>query len=291
MATLKELKSKQTKFESANSLMNTTKTMAITGKEKANSNLRAFGPYAQGMSNVIGNIVRDGDGSNNHFLQERDVKKSLIIVISSDKGICGGFNKGVIKAAEEKTADPEAAPHDVITVGRKASDFFEKNQATNVVAMYPGKTTDMYADATMIGGTAVEMFTTGQVDEVSIAYNTQQSSVGMPRVRRLLPVVAGDFAGNETTTATDGYNSFHQFEPDLDTVANYAVPQYVNSSIYGAMLESAVGENASRAVAADGAAKKAGEKAEEYKLAFNRARQAKITTEITEIVAGAEALR
>jgi F-type H+-transporting ATPase subunit gamma len=207
-----------------------------------------------------------------------------VIVITGDRGLCGGYNVNVCKTAVGVTEKCDNVAF--VTIGSKGKDYL-KHRKQEIMLSYKGiSEKPQYDDAKQIGSALLEMYDKGEIDEVYLAYTEFISTISNePKLIKLLPMDATEFM-NEPVES----NTLTIYEPDEEEVLGYIVPKYVNTVLYGAMVESAVCELGSRMTAMDSATENASEMIDSLNLLYNRVRQGAITQEITEIVGGSNAL-
>lgn len=280
MASMRDIKRR---IKSVTSTQQITKAMNLVASSKltkAKNRLSDTRPFFNETRKVIANIVKGSAGVKHPYLEKREVKSKAIIVISGDRGLCGGYNSSVNKIAMSGMND-EGVDVKVITVGSKSRDLLT-SRGKNVVSSYIGiSEKPAYQDALEIGNLALSMFTKNEVDEVYIAYTEFISTIASePKLVKILPVDTQEFQIEKTTGAVTIY------EPNEEAVLDYVIPKYVNTVIFGALVESAVCELGARMTAMDSATENASEMIGNLNLLYNRARQGAITQEITEIVGG-----
>jgi F-type H+-transporting ATPase subunit gamma len=231
--------------------------------------------------------VSQGVSEDAHPLFERreSVKKVEFVLVTSDRGLCGGFNSNAIKFAAKLIAKREADGCEVsiTTAGRRGHDFFRHRRLGQLEGNYPQQGWVTYAQATEIAKAVSGRFISGEVDEAFVVYNEFVSVMTQtPKSIRLLPFTADDEASGETLR--------YEIEPDSETLLAVLVPKAVEVEIYRALLENQTGEHAARMAAMESATRNTEELVDKLTLQYNRARQAAITKELVEIVSGAEAL-
>jgi F-type H+-transporting ATPase subunit gamma len=264
---------------------------------KAQQRVQAAVPYSEQITEVVRDLAAAGGAVKSPMLEGRDeVKTTCYVVITADRGLAGGYNAGVQRAAEgEIKADVLAGKdYTIIAVGRKAEGYF-RFRGYKVNASFTGfSETPSYANAKAIGEHAVALFTSGQVDRVELVYTRFISSGSQEVVLRpLVPLGASTVAGGDgklTPTSGTGPAADFEFEPDPSTILETLLPRYVEARIYAALLNAAASEQAFRQRAMKSATDNAEELIKGLSRIMNRARQDSITTEIMEIVGGAEAL-
>jgi F-type H+-transporting ATPase subunit gamma len=264
---------------------------------KAQQRVTAAVPYSEQITEVVRDLAAAGGSVNSPMLAGRDVvKTTAYVVIGADRGLAGGYNAGVQRAAEgEIKADVlDNKDYTIVAVGRKAEGYF-RFRGYRINATFSGfSDAPTYANAAAIGRHVVELFTSGQVDRVELVY-TRFVSAGRQEVvlRPLVPLGASTVAGGDGKLAAasgTGPAADFEFEPDPGTILETLLPRYVEARIYAALLNAAASEHAFRQRAMKSATDNAEELIKSLSRIMNRARQDSITTEIMEIVGGAEAL-
>ena len=270
-----------------------TGLIAATRVVKAQQPARAARPYAEKITAVIGNLAAGGAEVDHPLLRRAEkVERVGVIVISSDRGLAGPYNSSVIKAAERQVqnARSEGADYSLIVIGKKARDYFAFRKYA--IDSFPMGISDnpTYEDARRIADEVSAMFSEGRIDRVELAY-TEFVSLGSQKVatRRFLPLESTETIATEGSGDTDLSGAF-EFEPSPEAVLESLLPRYVEARLFGALLDSAASEHASRQRAMKAATDNAEEMIVKLSREMNQARQDAITTEIMEIVGGAEAL-
>lgn len=283
MASTREIKRKIKGVKSMEQITKAMNLVSAAKLQRARSALEETRPFAELTKGVIASIVQSSKGITHPFLEEREVKNTLVIAIASDRGLCGGFNSAVSKEAFLLAEGKENVSY--ITVGNKIKDYLTRRNK-NVINHYPGESEKpTYGLASKIGRTAVSKFLSKEVDEVYLVYTAFRSTIQYdPIVYRMLPVDTSEFAQTEKSKAQ------MLFEPSEEEVLDDVIPKYVNVAIFGSLVESGASQQGARMTAMDAATENAGEMIGKYTLQYNRARQGAITQEITEIVGGANAL-
>lgn len=277
------------RIKSVNSTMQITKAMELVSTSKlkrARARLDKSKPYFETVLESIKDVLANAKGIKHPFLEKREVKNTLYILITSDKGLAGGYNANVNKLLQSDIKDKNAVK--IITIGVKGKDYF-KRRGYNVIESLIGISESPEAsDARYIGEKAIEFYKSGQVDEIKIVYTQFKSTISyVPEIITLLPAT---FEEKENSIDNSGHKTLTRFEPSEETVLDYLIPKYIISTIYGAMIEASASESGSRRLAMENATDNADEMIKSLELVKNRARQAAITQEISEIVSGAEAL-
>jgi F-type H+-transporting ATPase subunit gamma len=283
MPSLKAIKRRLSSVRSTQHIMKAMDLVAASklqkAKERRDAVMSMFTETKRIMDEVQGTI----ESPDNIFLARRAVKSAAYVVITSDRGLCGGYNVNVAKKAyDHMTANKDIAEK-IISVGSKGLDYFRRRKR-NIAKKYPGMSDTLtYKNAEDIAALITKMYTEGEADEVYVVYTQFQSMTShVPLVERILPVGA-----EKQASAPGGEISY---DPDIDTFLTHAVPMYLGVFLYGAMAEAIVCEQAARMMSMDAATNNAEEIIDKLTLVFNRERQAIITQELTEIVGGANAL-
>ena len=258
---------------------------------KAQQRVAAAVPYSERITEVVKDLAAGGAGGSSAFLKSRDeIRTTCYVAISADRGLCGGYNAGVLRATEgEVKADVLASKNYlVVPIGRKAENYF-RFRAYKASKSFTGfSDAPKYEDAKAIGQFVVDLYLSGQVDRVELVYTRFVSSGRQEVVRRpLVPLEREVVAGGDGKSAAGGN---YEFEPDPDVILKTLLPRYVEARIYAALLNAAASEHAFRQRAMKSATDNAEELIKNLSRIMNRARQDSITTEIMEIVSGAEAL-
>ena len=262
---------------------------------KAQQRVAAAVPYSEQITEVVKDLAAAGGSSSSPLLAGRPVvKRTAYIAITADRGLCGGYNAGVQRATEGEIKAGVSAGQDytVISVGRKAEGYF-KFRGYRIERAFGGFSDNpTYAHAKEIGNYVVDLFLAGDIDRVELVY-TRFISAGSQEVvqRPLVPLDRGTMAGGDgKADMGDGATADYEFEPDPGTILDTLLPRYVEARIYAALLNAAASEHAFRQRAMKSATDNAEELIKNLSRIMNRARQDSITTEIMEIVSGAEAL-
>ena len=260
---------------------------------KAQQKVAAARPYAEQITEVIGNLSAAGAGSDQPLLTPREnVANVGVIVLAADRGLAGGYNSAVIRKAEEALHQAEADGHgtQLYAVGRKAISYFRYRGRT-IDAEHTGFTdSPSYENAREIAQDVVRRFEAGEVDRVELAYTEFVSmAIQRPKLVRFIPLETEELAGDDQD-AHDGPGAEYEYEPGPDAILERLLPRYVESRLFAALLEAAASEHAARQKAMKAATDNATELIKKLDRQMNRARQDSITTEIIEIASGAEAL-
>jgi F-type H+-transporting ATPase subunit gamma len=278
--------------ESTKKITRAMELIAAARIVKAQARVHAAQPYAEGITEVVRNLQSASGGSNSALLTPRaEVRKVANIVIAADRGLCGGYNSTVIRAAEQDMRRQLAAGREnaLVTVGRKVEGYFRFRDYTIDAGFSGFSDNPSYEDARRVASAVVSGFEDGELDRVQLVY-TRFVSAGRQEVvvEPLLPLESDQV--EPAPEAPGEPTADYEFEPNPDTILQTLLPRYTESRVYAALLNAAASEHASRQRAMKSATDNAEDLILTYRRRMNRARQDSITTEIMEIVGGAEAL-
>ncbi len=260
---------------------------------KAQQRVQAAVPYSEQITEVVRDLAAAGASFDSPLLQDRpEVKNTCYVVITADRGLCGGYNAGVQRAAEgEIKADVLAGKgYEIIPVGKKAESYFRFREYELGKAFQGFSDAPSYDDAKAIGLHVVELFASGHVDKVELVYTRFITAGSQEVVLRPLVPLSADIVEGRSGRTTPAAPADYEFEPDPTTILDTLLPRYVEARVYAALLNAAASEHAFRQRAMKSATDNAEDLIRTLSITMNRARQASITTEIMEIVGGAEAL-
>jgi F-type H+-transporting ATPase subunit gamma len=284
MASLRDIKNS---INSTKKMSQITKAMEMTSAAKWNRgvmNAKAFVPYMEKIQEVTVAVAMGSNGINHPMLQSRPIKKTGYIVMTSDRGLAGAFNSNVIRRVFQTIQNRHKSKdeYSIIAIGRVARDFFVKrgiNVDLEIIGVSDQPSFESIKDIT---SSTVGMFSDGTFDELYLYYTHYKSAITQEVTeKKLLPL---------TDLSTSAKLTSYEFEPSAEEILDVLLPQYAESLIYGALLDSKASEHAARMTAMRNATDNAKEMIKNYSLIYNRARQAAITQEIAEIVGGAAAL-
>ena len=284
MATLRQLRTRIASVRNIQRVTNAMQLVAAARVRRAQEAILAARPYAVQLERVLQQLSLSVDADQHPLMTERPVERVTLVVVTSDRGLCGGFNAHVCRRAASEMGQYREEEIELVTLGRKGRDFF-RNRGYEIAREY----TDLYrrlefSRAAAIARELTSHFLSGATDRVLLVFN-EFESLGrqIPVVHRLLPIVPEERAAE--TRPMD-----YIFEPEPDRLLEVLVPRHVNYQVWRALLESNAGEQAARMTAMDNAAKNAGDLIEELTRAMNKERQSAITLELMDIVGGAEAV-
>ncbi|MCP4038029.1 MAG: ATP synthase F1 subunit gamma [bacterium] len=289
MASLKDIKRRITSVQSTQKITSAMKMVAAAKLRRAQEAIENARPYAERMRGTL-EEVSGGMGTVEHPLFEaREQVRSLeLVIITSDRGLAGAFNNAVIKLAEgilkEREADLDKVS--LTLLGKKVGDYYSRRRAAQIIEAKPVGNAIVYADAAAVAHGVAERFEAGETDEVILIYSEFVTTMTQtPRSVQLLP-----FRPPEAAEVEDSDASPYEIEPSPERLLSVLVPKAVEVEVFRALLESQAGEHAARMAAMESATQNTEELIEKLTLQYNRARQAAITSELVEIVTGAQAL-
>lgn len=278
---MKEIK---TRIASVENTKQITKAMELVSSSKfrrAKENVESSKAYFNTLKEAVGNIAKNTSGVKSEFLKQREVKNRCYVVIGGDRGLAGGYNSNIFKALEAETEGSKNVK--VITIGKKAKEFVSKRNFELIGSISSVENAN-YEDIMNISKTIMDSYQNGDIDEVKLIYTEFISALNQePRLVKLLPVSIEANKGEEKKQS----GAAVQYLPSPDAVLGFIVPKYVSGMIYGGLAESYASEQAARRTAMESATDNANEMISSLELQYNRARQAAVTQEISEIVAGA----
>lgn len=291
MANMRDIRRRIKSVISTQKITKAMKMVSASKLRKTQGTLIAIRPYSDKIQEVMNHLLSGGEDYKTPFLTPREeVKNILYIVVAGDRGLCGGYNMNVLRFAEEQVKNtPEGQSASLLLIGNRARDHFRTRPQYEVMDVFTniGDTPNV-SQGKALSDYVIKKYLDGEVDEVYMVYSKFQSVlVQIPSVAQVLPIqtTAGTAENQELHAETD-----YIFEPGGKEILDVILPKYVDSSIYRLLLESKAGEHGARMTAMDSATDNASDLIDGLTLALNRARQAQITTEITEIVGGAAAL-
>jgi F-type H+-transporting ATPase subunit gamma len=286
VATLRQLRTRVGSITNIQRVTNAMQMVAAAKMRRAQEGIMAARPYAQQLDKILHHLTGSIDAGSHPLLSEKEcVERVAVVVITADRGLCGGFNGNICRRAAVQVQELEEMEVDLVTVGRKGRDFF-RYRDYEIAEEHIGLFRELqFAQAMGIAQDLTGRFQSGRADKVLLVYSQFQSVARqVPIVQQLLPVVPteeeGDAAGEEE----------YLFEPSPEQLLDVLVPRHVNFQVWRALLESNAGEQAARMQAMDSATKNAGDLIEELTREMNKVRQTAITLELMDIIGGAEAV-
>ncbi|GAA0630505.1 F0F1 ATP synthase subunit gamma [Thalassospira tepidiphila] len=296
MASLKDLRSRIASVKSTRKITSAMKMVAASKLRRAQDAAEAARPYAERMGTMLGRLataVGSNEGAPKLLAGTGKDDVHLLVVFTADRGLCGGFNASIVKAArlKAKALQAEGKTVKLICVGRKGADALKREFGDNIVARYTGiegKKGIDFSSATEVADKVLALYDEGEFDVCTIFYNKFVSAISQVATAQQLIPFTGEEA-DEQEEAT-GSSAVYEYEPSEEAILADLLPRNVGVQIFGAMLESSASEHGARMSAMDNATRNAGDMIDRLSIQYNRSRQAQITNELIEIISGAEAL-
>ena len=293
MASLKELKNRIGSVKQTQKITSAMKLVAASKLKKAQEQAEAARPFAERMSSMLTNLaagVADKSNAPKLLAGSGEDKVHLLIVATADRGLCGGFNSSIARGARKKIAELEADSKTVkvLCIGRKGRDQLRRDHREKITETIDGvgKARLSYDEAAAIALKVEQLYEAGEFDVCTIVYNKFKSAMTqILTLKQLIPVETPS-----SDEADDEVKAVYEFEPEEDVILEELLPRNLAVQIYGALTENGASEQGARMAAMDNATRNAGEMIGKLTLIYNRTRQAKITSELIEIISGAEAL-
>ena len=285
MASMKDIKRRRDSIQSTGQITKAMKIVSTVKLQKAKGKAESTKPYSDLMYETICNMLARSGNINHKYLQAGESSKKAIITITANRGLAGGYNTNITKLITESGIPKEDI--DIIAIGTKGKDYLARRGYNITEDDSEVINAPLYTDARDICDRLLERFAAGEIGEIYLAYTSFKNTVvHEPKLIKLLPVSIDTEGVNSESKDTTPMN----YEPAEDEALNLIIPKYVCSLIYGALIEAVASENGARMQAMDNATSNADEMISDLSLKYNRARQASITQELTEIIAGANAI-
>lgn len=281
MASMRDIKHRKESIQSTEQITKAMKLVATVKLQKSRAKAEASKPYFDVMYDTICSMLKKSGNLEHRYLKAGSSKKRAVITITSNRGLAGGYNNNIVKlVVKAEGMMPENTL--VYAIGRKGKDALAKKGYVIEKDYSEVMNEPLYQDAADVTAELLDAFLEDRIGEIYLAYTSFKNTVThVPQLKRLLPVEAGEEGAGLTLM---------NYEPNEEQVLNAIIPKYMSSLIYGALLEAVASENGARMTAMDSATNNAEDMIEELGLAYNRARQGSITQELTEIIAGANAI-
>lgn len=292
MASMRDIKRRKESVQSTGQITKAMKLVSSVKLQKAKQGAEESKPYFDTMYETVAGMIAKSGQMSHPFLQKSQSDKKAVIVISSNRGLAGGYNSNVVKLVT-KDERFTTANTKVFAVGTKGRDSLERLGYEIFKDYSEAMNAPMYDDAIAIGKDVLSQFTMGGVGEIYLAYTIFKNTVvQIPTLIKLLPIDAADIVSEseEEQNPMDKITLMN-YEPAAEEALDAIVPKYINSLIFGGLVEAHASENGARMQAMDSATSNAEEMISDLSLRYNRARQASITQELTEIIAGASAIQ
>ncbi len=285
MANLKDIRNRIKSVKSIQQVTSAMKMVAAAKMRRAQENMEKARPYSSRMAELLNTLIPEIDRSLMPELNVREIKKTLFVVVTADRGMAGAFNTNVLREAHRAIDEVGMENSDIICIGKKSFGYF-KNRNYPIVVKYIDFWNELrYTHAMEFGEEIISRFVNGKVDQVRVIYN-RFINVARQEIKNdiFLPM------SNDLEAKESDYNPERLFEPSKEEVVKTIIPRYLNTQMWQFLLESNASEQAARMLAMENATSNANDMIKDLKLQFNKARQTAITTEMLEIVSGAEAL-
>ncbi len=292
MPSLDDLKKRIKSVKSTQKITKAMKMVAAAKLRKAQETAEKGRPYSQKMQNIILNLTKsisDPLNAPKLLVGTGEDKKYLCVVLTADRGLCGGFNSNICKLAKSnfKKILGEGKDLKIITVGSKGYDQIRREYGKNVIKKFSFKDKKQitFKEANIIGNEIISLFSKNIFDKCIIFYNNFKNVITqIPQAQQIIP------AEVKKTNEIEDKNFFYEFEPEEDEILEDLLPKNISTQVYKALLENAASEQGSRMTAMDNATRNAGDLVDKLTINYNRSRQASITKELIEIISGAESL-
>ncbi len=290
MANLKEVRNRIVSVSSTQQITSAMKMVSAAKLRRAQDAITQMRPYASKLKEILENLSASLDSSDGQYSKQRPIKNVLLVVITSNRGLCGGFNANVLKAASKLAReDYKGYNVSVLCIGKKANDYFKKTEYGIIGSDMPRGLNELYDELTFVNVAPVaekimQVFAEGQFDKVELIYNQfKNAAVQITTTEQYLPVQAPPVTNKKQSGE-------YIFEPSKEFIVADLIPRSLKTQLFKALLDSHAAEHGARMTSMHKATDNAGALIKELKLTYNKARQAAITNEILEIVGGAEAL-
>ena len=288
MANLKEIRTRIISVESTMQITSAMKMVSAAKLKRAQDAIVQMRPYAKKFNDILVNVAASLDNSDHPMMKSNNGKNILLIALSSNRGLCGGFNNNIVKEVNKTISNNPDKNYTVFTIGKKVNDVFKKSDLLTKIESLPLNPQTIWDDlnynnSILITSKIIKAFKDNKFDQAYIVYNSfKNAAVQNVENELFLPLIPSE---NESNSNAD-----YIFEPDKEEILNDLIPQSLKIKLYKALLDSFASEHGARMTAMHKATDNANEMKNDLKLFYNKARQAAITNEILEIVAGAEAL-
>ena len=285
MANLKDIRNRIKSVKSIQQVTSAMKMVAAAKMRRAQENMEKSRPYSSRLADLLNMLIPEIDRSLMPELNVREVKKRLFVVVTADRGMAGAFNTNILREAHKAIDKAGQENSEIICIGKKSVGYF-KNRNYPIAVEYVDFWNDLgYSHAMKIGDEIISRYINGEVDQVQVVYN-RFVNVARQEIRNetFLPM------SYDSEAKDSDYNPERLFEPSKEAVVKTIIPRYLNTQMWQFLLESNASEQAARMLEMENATSNANDMIKDLKLQFNKARQTSITTEMLEIVSGAEAL-
>lgn len=286
MASMRDIKRRKSSIQSTQQITKAMKLVSTVKLQKAKNRAEQTDPYFNYMYKTVSSMLARSGNIDHPYLTAGDSKKKAVVVITSNRGLAGGYNSNIVKLITGSDFDKEDL--DIYAVGGKGAETLERRGYHIADLQTEMMEAPTYPDAASLCNRVLDAFTSGEVGEIYLAYTHFKNTVSQEaKLIKLLPVeIEPDSEGNQASDS----NILMNYEPNEEEALDMIIPKYVTSLFYGALVEAVASENGARMQAMDSATSNAEEMISDLSLKYNRARQGSITQELTEIIAGANAI-
>ena len=284
MASMRDIKRRKVSIQSTQQITKAMKLVSTVKLQKSKTRAENAKPYFDMMYSTVCSMLAKSGNINHPYLTGGDSQKKAVIVITSNRGLAGGFNSNVVKLVTESDLPKEDL--EIYSIGKKGFEILNR-KGYNITHNFNEVIEEpLYEDAAEICKTVLNQFVAGEIGEIYLAYTSFKNTVShQPKLIKLLPVELDQSEGD-----AEDANLQMNYEPNEEEALNSIIPKYLTSLFYGALIEAVASENGARMQAMDSATSNAEEMISDLELKYNRARQGSITQELTEIIAGADAI-
>ena len=290
MPSLKDIKKRIGTVKNTQQITKAMKMVSAAKLRRAQDAVVAARPYADKMHDVLSSLALREDADSHPLLAKRSKNKALVVLVTGDRGLCGGFNTNISKAAERFIRQNKEGfeGYELMIIGRKGNDYLKRRHGMEIIKVHEhlvGTGQVTYPTGALLGQEIIDLYNSDEYDAVYLIYNAFQSAMTQVQtVTQLLPI--------EPREVPEGaYVSEYLYEPSIGEVLGQLLPKHIEVQIFRALLESTASEHGARMTAMDSASKNASEMIGKLTLQYNRARQAAITKELMEIISGAESIK
>lgn len=292
MASMRDIKRRKESVQSTGQITKAMKLVSSVKLQKAKVGAEVSKPYFETMYETVADMIAKSGQMSHPFLQKSKSDKKAVITITSNRGLAGGYNSNIVKMVSK---DERFNKEDTViyAVGIKGRDSLSRQGYTIAGDYSEAINEPLYADAMEIGKELLSKFTSGEIGEIYLAYTIFKNTVvQIPTLVKLLPIDAEDIVSEQEEELESPLDkiTLMNYEPEPEEALDAIIPKYINSLVFGGLVESHASENGARMQAMDSATSNAEEMISDLSLKYNRARQASITQELTEIIAGASAI-
>lgn len=288
MASMRDIKRRKVSIQSTQQITKAMKLVSTVRLQRAKARAERSGAYFKAMYSTVASMLEKSQNVNHPYLSPNGSKKKAVVVITSNRGLAGGFNGNIVKLLTKNpdTADWDKNDVSIYAIGNKGRDALVRNGYDIIACESEIIEEPLYSDAQTVSAELLSMYEEGKIGEIYVAYTEFKNTVThIPTLMKILPVEQG-----ESTDTEKKDDIPMNYEPDEEDALGLIIPKYMTSIIYGALTQSVASENGARMQAMDSATSNAEEMIQNLELLYNRARQGSITQELTEIIAGAEAI-